>query len=138
MLTANTTTGGSGTSVLGGDDNFVTDLISKSLVLTMADPTMVAHTTSWSKCMADKGYGEIHNTNEAVQAVGLVVDPVTIRQAEQDVSCKASTGFLQTWLRLVTSYQQRSLDQDSQQLTPVQQRLRAALTRAAAVLGSGT
>lgn len=91
---------------------------------------------AWSTCMKGKGYN-LTGPVDAAKAFNLEgpVTPTEIQQAVTDVACKQQVGLVGVWFSVESAYQQRLIEQNSQQLDAVRKLLDDKLRNAARTLG---
>jgi len=114
----------------------VPQIAGQAVNFTQTDPRIRAVTRAWSECMARHYY---HYTSPSqVEGHHWRTPPnrAEIATAVADVTCKAQTNFLNTWLAVEAAYQQALIGQNLATLSQLQANFAPLLRRANAALAA--
>jgi hypothetical protein len=114
----------------------VTPIAERAVTFTQSDPRIHAVERAWSKCMARHFYH--YSTPQQVEGRQWRSPPnkAEIATAVADVTCKAQTNLLNTWLAVEAAYQQALIGQNLAALSQLQANFAPLLRRANAALAA--
>jgi len=141
------------------DEQYALKLATKAVAEADGDARLRKAYATWSRCMKDAGY-DYASPREAMQderfrpAAGSLVAPAPGKAADDrgtppppsaleiatalaDVGCKKESALLGVWVRVVTEYQQREVDDHAAALAELKAALEARYKRAAEIVNGG-
>jgi len=131
-----------GLAAIVGDPTLDPDSVADQILISMGararkDARVVAAIASWSRCMAGAGYRFSDPLEAAARATAPGPKPTAaeIRTAVADIGCKNRVNLLGTWYAVDAGYERLAIQQDAKQLAAVRSAWRAAVLKAAALLG---
>lgn len=124
------------------DPDLDPDSVADQILISMGerarrDARVVSAIESWSSCMRQAGY-QFSDPLDAVaraRAPGSRATAAEIRTAVTDIGCKNRVNLLGTWYAVDAGYERLAIRQDSTRLAAVRTAWRAAVLKAAALLG---
>jgi hypothetical protein len=124
------------------DPDLDPDSVADQILISMGerarkDVRVVAAIAAWSSCMRRAGYQFSDPLEAAARATAAGPEPtaVEIRTAVADLGCKNKANLLGIWYAVDAGYERLAIRQDSKQLAAVRSAWRAAVLKAAALLG---
>lgn len=131
-----------GLATIVGDPTLDPDSAADQILISMGararkDARVEAAIASWSRCMARAGYSYADPLEAAARATAPGPKPTAaeIRTAVTDIGCKNRVNLLGTWYAVDAGYERLAIQQDAEQLAAVRSAWRAAVLKAASLLG---
>jgi hypothetical protein len=114
----------------------VPQIAAQAVTFTQSDPRIHAVDRAWSRCMARHFY--LYSTPQQLEERHWRSPPyrAEIATAVADVTCKAQTNLLNTWLAVEAAYQQALIGQNLAALSQLQDSFAPLLRRANAALAA--
>ncbi|TDC22660.1 hypothetical protein E1265_15150 [Streptomyces sp. 8K308] len=102
------------------------------------EPEVAAAFTSWSSCMADRGFRYDHPMAPVDDPRFAVIDPsaAELATAEADLACREEHRVVETWYRAEVRLQEQAIERNFEQLDLERARLAEAVRGAAGLLGT--